>query len=106
VHEDATMKMSLIFALLIATTAGSADELRDIELRRLFDPTPAELRAEQAAGIYIYDGLRDTDIEHAMQEEFDRVESMMFIRVKRPIPQGKSNEKPDNDVVYVQDDDC
>jgi hypothetical protein len=41
-----------------------------------------------------------------MQEEFDRVESMMFIRVKRPIPQGKSNEKPDNDVVYVQDDDC
>ena len=67
------MKVSVIFALLIASSTVFADELRDIELRRLFDPTPAELRAERAGGVYIYDGLRDTDIEHAMQEEFDRV---------------------------------
>jgi len=100
------MKVSVIFALLIASSTVFADELRDIELRRLFDPTPAELRAERAGGVYIYDGLRDTDIEHAMQEAFDRIESMMFIRVKRTIPQGKANEKPDNDVAYVQDDDC
>ena len=75
-------------------------------MRRLFEPTPAELQAERAGRIYIYEGLRDTDIKRAMEEEFDRVKSMMFIRAKRALPRGQANQNPDTDVAYIQDDDC
>lgn len=101
------MKLSLLALLLIAAgPLAAADGLRDIELRRLFEPTPAELRAEQAGRIYIYDGLRDTDIERAMEEEFDRLDSMMFIRVKITDQKGEVKKDPDTGVAYVQDDGC
>ena len=37
------------------------------------EPTPAELRAEAAGRIYIYDGLRDVDVQRALDEEFERL---------------------------------
>ena len=62
--------------------AAQSKDLRDVELRRLFQPTSAELRQEQSSRVYIYDGLKEADIDRAMQEQFQRVDSMMLIRVK------------------------
>jgi hypothetical protein len=68
---------------------GAADEgLSDIEKRRLFEPTEAELRAESQGTIYIYNGLRDIDVQRALDDEFDRVEHMMFIRTRKTEPDG------------------
>ena len=102
------MKLSLLPVLLIAAGPVIAEEgdLREIELRRLLEPTPAELRAEQAGRIYIYDGLRDVDIDRAMDEEFHRLDSMMFIRVKITDQKGEVQKDPDTGVAYVQDDGC
>ena len=66
--------------------------LSEIERRRLLDPTSGELRAEATSRVYIYEGLRDRDVERALEEEFKRVQNMMFIRVK---PNGPGRQSPE-----------
>ncbi len=96
---------SVIGALLFGPLAPAKD-LRDIELRRLFEPTSAEVRAEQEGRIYIYEGLKEEDIARALREQFRRVDSMMFIRVQptpvAPTPGPVGNTTP----VYYQNDGC
>ena len=96
---------SLAGLMLVAPLLGAKD-LRDIELRRLFEPTPSELRAEHAGRIYIYEGLKVDDIVRAMREQFDRVNSMMFIRVQ-PTPVTRDpGQRGEPMPVYYQDDGC
>jgi len=91
-----------------ACAAGivSASDLSAIEKRRLFEPTDAELQQEAKGRIYIYDGLHDTDIARAMDEEFARVENMMFIRVRNTDKNGAPLTDPGTGVPVVQDDGC
>jgi hypothetical protein len=96
-----------ISSLLLAMSTGSlAVDVSGIELRRLFDPTPAELQAEASGRIYIYDGLRDIDIERAMDKEFNRVDSMMFIRLKKTDEEGEVRRDPESGNAMVEDDGC
>ena len=90
--------------LLLGRDARAAD-VRDIELRRLFEPTPAELRAERSGRIYIEEGLRESDVARAMTEQFDRVDSMMFIRVQRPVQKTEPKSKEPVEY-YTEDDGC
>ncbi len=88
-----------------ASTAGAAD-VSDIELRRLFNPTEAELASEAKGRIYIYDGLTDVDVQRALDEAFDRAENMMFIRTKKTDDTGKIKRNPDTGTVEYADDGC
>jgi hypothetical protein len=96
----------LIAGLLLASAISRAADVRDTELRRLFEPTQAELRGEADGRIYIYDGLQDTEVDRAMQEEFERVESMMFIREKQTDENGEILKDPETGEDVVQDDGC
>jgi hypothetical protein len=89
-----------------ATAPRGETDVSEIERRRLFDPTLAELQAEAAGRVYIYEGLRDTDVERALDEEFKRVQNMMFIRVKPTDAAGKTRKDPTTGAAYVQDDGC
>ena len=51
------------------------------QVARLFEPTKNELRLEKQGYIMIYDNLPDTTVEQAMDNNFDRIENMMFTRV-------------------------
>jgi hypothetical protein len=95
-----------VIAALISGPLAQAKDLRDIELRRLFEPTPAEVRAEQQGRVYIYEGLKEEDIARAIKEQFKRVDSMMFIRVKpTPVPP-TPGPGGDPTPAYYQDDGC
>lgn len=102
------MKHRILIGLAVVGTllpmiATQGKDLREIELRRLFEPTGAELRAEREGRVFIYEGLREGDIARAMREQFHRVDSMMFIRVRpNPAPTGSGDATP----VYYQDDGC
>jgi hypothetical protein len=109
--KRSTMNPWLAWPLVVATSgtasgAASAADVSDIERRRLFEPTQGELRDEAKGRIYIYDGLRDTDFSRAMDEEFERVENMMFIRIKPTDEQGEVFKDPDTGEDLVQDDGC
>jgi hypothetical protein len=103
------VRLSLV-AALSALSAGEAcagdDDIAAIELRRLLEPTPAEIAQEQKGRIYIYDGLSGRDIERAMSEEFDRVEHMMFIRVRKTDADGEPVRDPETGAEEVEDDGC
>ena len=99
---------SVTVAGLLASTVSAAPsaDVSDYELRRLFEPTEAELAQEQDGRIYIYDGLRDEDVRRALREEFERVEHMMFIREKRTDEQGDVKTDPATGEAIVEDDGC
>lgn len=100
----AKLSCTLAGVLVFGSCAWAAN-VREIELRRLFQPTPAELQAEKAGRIYIYEGLRESDVDRAMTEEFDRLDSMMFVRMQRVAP--KSDPAPQEQTsYYTQNDGC
>jgi hypothetical protein len=100
------MRTAYVIVLAVACSAVSAADVREIELRRLFSPTAAELAAEAAGRIYIYDGVRETDVERALEEAFERVDSMMFIRTKVTDDSGDVREDPETGIELVADDGC
>ncbi len=91
---------------LIATLPTFAVDVSEIEKRRLFKPTPAELQAEASGRIYIYDGLRDIDVARAMDEQYERIENMMFIRTQVTDNVGEVVKDPQTGTAMVEDDDC
>jgi hypothetical protein len=82
-----------------------APAYQQMETRRLFEPTEGELRKEAAGGVYIYEGVTDRAVEQAMKEEFERVDSMMFINTIRTDAQGQPLRDPETGQIEA-DDDC
>ena len=56
--------------------------------------------------IYIYDGLTDRDVQRALDDEFERVDSMMFIRTRKTDEDGKIKRDEDTGEVEVEGDGC
>jgi len=54
------MRGWLIGLITCTSTVSYGLDVREIELRRLFEPTPAELRGEATGNIYIYDPKRSS----------------------------------------------
>ena len=108
-----THVLSILAILILAPVAGesaSADPAAEpayqqLEMRRLFEPTESELRNEARGGVYIYEGLTDRAVNRAMEEEFERVENMMFINTIRTDAQGTPLRDPDTGLIAA-DDDC
>jgi predicted transcriptional regulator len=93
-------------ALLMLGENPRAEDVRDIDLRRLFEPTEAEREEETTGRISIYDGLRDIDVERAMRDEYDRIENMMFIREKKTDGKGEVLKDPATGEDVGEDDGC
>ena len=108
--EDRKMKTlltvsALVATLVSATGAGAQSDDRGWQLKRLFSPTSQDLAREAAGRVFIFDGLRDTDVERALQTEFERVGSMMFVRTVVTNRSGAPlQDKTDGYV--TEDDDC
>jgi len=87
-----------------ALTANADDDSTvalssDYQLRRLADPTPAQRAAEQRGAIFIYDSLPFGQVSAALDQHFDRIQNMMFVRIHHlPTEAGGPAE--------VEDDDC
>jgi len=75
-----------------STTASAAD---DFQQNALFNPSDALLKAESRGHVTIYDGLDDEVVERAFDEQFGRIDNMMFTRIRRPQPDGEIIEDDD-----------
>jgi hypothetical protein len=64
--------------------------LQQWQLRRLNQPTDRERAQESAGGIYIYDGLTDKQVDHALDKHFNRIENMMFMGTVKTGPAGEA----------------
>lgn len=68
-----------ITTITILTESCLAD---DWQLRRLNNPSPTEITIEQNGKIFIYDALEEPLVDKALDDNFSRIENMMFIRTK------------------------
>lgn len=97
---------TLALTLISAASTAQAADLREIQMRRLLEPTPAEIEAEKDGRVYIYESLTSADIEKAMSEEFNRVDSMMFIRVPKTDDAGAPKTDESTGEILYEDDGC
>jgi hypothetical protein len=82
-----------VLAPVQVANAGSAEDwqlqrLRDPSEQRLRDPSEQQLRVENKGRVVIYDGLKSTEIDKALDQHFDRIEHMRFIRSQVSAPEG------------------
>ncbi len=84
--------LALPLAVTAAPVRAGDDEaqanLQQWQLRRLNQPTNRERAQELSGGIYIYDGLTDRQVDHALDRHFDRIENMMFMGTVKTGPSG------------------
>ncbi len=92
--------------------AAAADEFdlamagEDWQRNRLLAPSEAQRAQEAEGAVIIYQGLRDVDVEQAMNEEFDRLEHMMFVDTVVTNADGEPAIDPDTGRVLTESDDC
>jgi hypothetical protein len=72
---------------------------RGYQIQRLLTPSATELAAEDRGSVYIYDSLEMKQVNAALDQHFDRIENMMFIRIHHLPPTGAGPAE-------VEDDDC
>lgn len=79
-HHGAIHHLTGAAAALLTTTASAvADD--DWQLKRLMQPTTAQLAQEVAGSVVIYDGLDARQVNRALDTHYDRMQHMMFIRI-------------------------
>lgn len=79
------------------------------QLQLLFEPRASQLKSEQRGRVFIYSDLTDSVVDRAMDEAFDRIEHMMFVRTVRTDENGEVEMAVNNDgelVAVVEDDGC
>lgn len=92
-----TKKLAAIAILSsILNGAAHAAVASEWDRKQLFGPSSALLDREKAGNVTIYDGVFSSDVDRAMDEQFDRVESMMFVRTLHRAEGGS----------YEVEDDC
>ncbi len=99
-------RLILAAASLAANAVAAESDYREWQLQKLLEPTAQDRALDATGRVYIYDGLRDTDIEHAMETQFGRVANMMFVRT---VITDVANEPLMDEATggyAVEDDDC
>ena len=80
--------------MLLSQTTSAADSFQE---KVLFSPHQSLLLAEARGRIMIYDGLDSKVVDRAMDEQFERIDNMMFTRI---------HHESDDGEAYVEDDGC
>jgi hypothetical protein len=63
----------------------------------LLNPSKSLLLAEDRGRITIYDGLDAELVDRAMDEQFERIENMMFVGIRHTLPDGSVEADDDCD---------
>jgi hypothetical protein len=73
----------------------------------LFDPTPAQIAMEESRDrVMIYHGLTDVQVAQAMEQQFDRIQHMMFTGTVITDDRGETMLDPESGQAMVEDDGC
>ena len=88
------------------STLADDDPQQSWQLSLLFNPGDHQHEMERRGRIFIYDGLRDTDIEQALDEQYDRIEGMMFVNTVVTGDDGVPLTDPETGELLVENDGC
>ena len=88
---------TILAALVLIVSGSTIASAESYQHKVLFNPSEANLAAEERDRVMIYDGMSSEEVDLAMDQQFDRIENMMFIRTKH---------KQANGEFVADDDDC
>ena len=94
-----------VILLASALPAANADD-NSWQTATLFEPNPAQIEREQKQHVMIYHGMKDTDVRRAMNEQFNRIENMMFTGTIVTDDTGHPLSDPKTGDDVVEDDGC
>ena len=97
------LAMSSLFS---SSTLAGDDPARTWQLSLLFNPGEQQYKMESRGRVFIYDGLRDAEVERALDEQYDRVESMMFVNTVITDEKGEPLRDKDTGEMVVENDGC
>ena len=88
--------IAILLSALVAAplSVGAEDSYQE---RVLFSPSAEILLAEARGRVMIYDGLTNETVEKALDDQFDRIGNMMFIRTVYTQENGESEVEDDCD---------
>ncbi len=86
-----------LFTVGILLSSMSVHAVDEYQYKVLFTPSEGILQAEAKGRVMIYDGLENETVELAMNEQFQRIEHMMFVRTQHISEDGD---------IEVEDDGC
>lgn len=78
----------LIYLSVTGLSIASTSNAEDWQRNQLLNPSAGQLAAEKRGRVAIYDGLHESTVDTALDNQFGRIENMMFIRVARTSPNG------------------
>ena len=94
----------MITAAILSRPVTAADSWQE---KMLFNPSPAQLQVEkERQRIMIYEGLTDMQVADAMEQQFGRVEHMMFTGTVITDDRGDAVIDPDSGEPMVENDGC
>jgi hypothetical protein len=101
---------ALIVLAMLSVFSNSAlagdDPQQSWQLALLLSPGVHQYEMEHRGRVFIYDGLRDSDIEQAFDEQYDRIESMMFVNTVVTDDDGEPLTDPETGELLVENDGC
>lgn len=89
-----------------ASAKSGDDKMRQWQLGLLLNPGVHQLDVERRGRVVIYDGLHSADIDRALEEQFERIDSMMFTGTVVTDARGVPIKDPETGEVMVEDDGC
>ncbi|MEJ2398706.1 MAG: hypothetical protein P8047_11300 [Gammaproteobacteria bacterium] len=97
----------VFIALCAGINSGvlASQQTDDWQKQRLLHPTTAQRAHEQQGSVFIYDGLSEQEVDQSMDQNFDRIDAMMFINVKKAKTDNKGSVL-DDDTYATDDDGC
>lgn len=96
-----------ITVIAMALYAGnSRADVLDWYKQQLFEPGGQQLAMEQRGRVMIYDGLPDTEVQRALDEQFQRIQSMMFTGTVVTDEQGEPVRDRETGELLVENDGC
>ena len=92
-HRFSTRCIAMLFVGLLSGAVltpahAQTGTVSAYERNALFNPAESLLRAEARGRVTIYDGLDNRLVERALDTQFDRIDHMMFVRIRHTEPDG------------------
>ena len=102
-----TMTALLIAAMNSPLSAGSIETaMMDWLVKQLFQPGTYRHKQEKQGRVFIYAGLKSSDVARALDKHFDRIQSMMFTGTVVTDKKGTPVRDPETGGLVVEEDGC
>ena len=89
-----------------AAANASAPSLERWQMDMIYQPGESVLERESRGFVFIYDGFKETQVDEILDAKFDRMDYMMFTRVKLTDSSGDILLDPETGDEMTADDGC